>query len=180
MRIRRLIACALTGLSFAVAAGCSEEETPKVEKDSAAEEETNALETETTEAKPETAGTVRKKPKVAKPAGPAPKQLVTKDLIKGKGSAVAAGDELQVNYVGVLFKNGEQFDSSFDAGQPFEFELGAGVVIPGWDRGLEGMRVGGRRQLTIPPDLAYGADGSPPKIGPNEPLVFVIDLLGKR
>lgn len=173
MRIRRLIVCALTALCLA-AAGCSEEETNKAEEGSTDEQQS------TTEASapPETSEP-RKKPKIARPTGAPPRKLVIKDVVKGKGSAVAAGDQLQVNYVGVSFKNGKEFDSSFSAGQPFEFQLGASMVIPGWDRGLEGMRVGGRRMLTIPAGLAYGADGSPPRIGPNETLVFVIDLLGK-
>ena len=85
---------------------------------------------------------------------------------------------MQVQYVGISFKNGRQFDASWDRGEPFAFQLGAGQVIPGWDQGVEGMKVGGRRQLVIPPDLAYGKQGSPPAIGPNETLVFVIDLLG--
>ena len=173
MRIRRPIVCALAVLSLA-AAGCSEEETNK------AEEETPATQEATTEASaPETAGETRGKPKIAKPTGSPPKELVSEDLIKGKGSAAKAGDQLQVNYVGVSFKSGKEFDSSFNSGQPFEFALGGGQVIPGWDRGIEGMRVGGRRKLIIPPDLAYGPQGSPPAIGPNETLVFVIDLLGK-
>ena len=85
-----------------------------------------------------------------------------------------------MNYVGVAYSTGKEFDSSFDSGQPFPFTLGAGEVIPGWDEGLEGMKVGGRRQLTIPPDLAYGAQGSPPVIKPNETLIFVIDLLSAK
>ncbi|MDP9294380.1 MAG: FKBP-type peptidyl-prolyl cis-trans isomerase, partial [Actinomycetota bacterium] len=82
-----------------------------------------------------------------------------------------------VQYVGVSFSTGEQFDASWDAGQPFSFPLGTGQVIPGWDKGVAGMRVGGRRKLTIPPDQAYGTAGSPPSIGPNETLVFVIDMV---
>ncbi|MGZ5357079.1 MAG: FKBP-type peptidyl-prolyl cis-trans isomerase, partial [Solirubrobacterales bacterium] len=93
------------------------------------------------------------------------------------GAEAKSGDTVSVNYVGVLYENGEEFDASFDTGQPFEFQLGAGNVIPGWDQGVEGMKVGGRRQLIIPPELAYGAQGSPPDIPPNSTLVFVIDLL---
>jgi peptidylprolyl isomerase len=84
---------------------------------------------------------------------------------------------VQVQYVGVSFKTGEQFDASWDRGEPFVFQLGAGQVIPGWDQGIQGMKVGGRRRLVIPPDMAYGSRGSPPSIGPNETLVFVVDLL---
>ena len=175
MRIRLLLVPALAALCLA-AAGCSEEESKKPEKSPTAEQPSTAE----ASAPPETSGKPRPKPKIARPAGAPPETLVIKDLIKGKGSAAAADDQLRVNYVGVSFKNGKEFDSSFKAGQPFEFQLGASMVIPGWDQGLEGMRVGGRRRLTIPPELAYGAEGSPPSIGPNETLVFVIDLLAKR
>ena len=121
-----------------------------------------------------------KKPRVEKAEGPAPKRLVKKDLIEGRGRAATAGDALTVHYVGVLRKNGKQFDASWDRGEPFDFQLGAGMVIPGWDKGLAGMKQGGRRRLEIPAELAYGAQGSPPDIGPNEPLVFVIDLVRIR
>jgi peptidylprolyl isomerase len=80
-------------------------------------------------------------------------------------------------YVGVNYKNGKEFDSSWSRYEPYSFQLGAGMVIPGWDQGVQGMKVGGRRELIIPPELAYGPEGSPPAIGPNETLVFVIDLL---
>jgi peptidylprolyl isomerase len=110
-------------------------------------------------------------------SGAAPAKLVVKDLIKGKGAVAVAGSQVTVQYVGVDYKTGKQFDASWDRGQPFPFQLGAGGVIPGWDQGVVGMRVGGRRQLTIPPKLAYGPQGQPPDIGPNATLVFVIDLL---
>ena len=102
---------------------------------------------------------------------------MVRDLKKGTGATAKNGSQVTVNYVGVAYSNGKQFDSSFDRGQAFPFTLGAGEVIPGWDQGIEGMKVGGRRQLTIPPDLAYGPQGSPPAIGPNETLIFVVDLL---
>ena len=122
-------------------------------------------------------GALAHKPKVKVPSGPAPKTLQSKDLIKGKGPAAKSGDQLSVQYVGVLYKNGKEFDSSWSRGaQPFEFQLGGGQVIPGWDKGVVGMRVGGRRQLIIPPKLAYGPQGQPPTIPPNAALVFVIDL----
>ena len=120
---------------------------------------------------------LNKKPQIPKSSGPPPKQLKAQDLIVGNGPAAKDGDQLSVQYVGVLYNNNKQFDSSWDKGrQPFQFTLGQGGVIQGWDQGLVGMKVGGRRKLTIPPDLAYGAQGSPPAIGPNETLVFVIDL----
>jgi len=117
------------------------------------------------------------KPTVVAPKGPAPKTLVIKDLVKGSGPAAAAGQSLTVQYVGVLYKDGTQFDASWDRNMPFTFTLGQGAVINGWDQGLVGMHVDGRRELIIPAALAYGPTGQPPKIPPNSPLVFVIDLL---
>jgi peptidylprolyl isomerase len=117
------------------------------------------------------------KPKVPKGSGEAPTALKAETLISGNGAAIKNGEQATVQYVGVLFKNGEEFDSSWGKGkEPFQFTIGAGGVIPGWDQGVLGMKVGERRRLTIPADLAYGAQGSPPKIGPNEPLIFDIDL----
>jgi len=117
------------------------------------------------------------KPTVTVPKGPAPDHLVVKDLKTGDGAAAKSGDQVSVQYVGVLYDNGKQFDSSFDRGQPFSFQLGSGQVIPGWDQGVPGMKVGGRRELIIPPSLGYGAQGQPPTIPPNSTLVFVIDLV---
>jgi peptidylprolyl isomerase len=116
------------------------------------------------------------KPKIPKPSGDPPTKLVVKDIVAGKGRAAKAGDNVVVHYVGVLFSTGEQFDASWDSGKPFAFVLGQGGVIPGWDQGVAGMKIGGRRLLIIPPDLAYGAQGQGP-IGPDETLVFVVDLL---
>jgi peptidylprolyl isomerase len=120
---------------------------------------------------------VSKRPVIEKPTGDPPSRLKVQDLVKGDGKRAKKGDNVTVQYVGVSFSTGEQFDASWDAGQPFSFPLGAGQVIPGWDKGVAGMRVGGRRKLTIPPDQAYGTAGSPPSIGPNEALVFVIDMV---
>lgn len=125
-------------------------------------------------------GPLAHKPVVAKGTGAAPKTLVIHDLIVGKGPAAKAGQSLTVQYVGVLFKTGAQFDASWDHGQPFSFTLGQGSVIPGWDRGLVGMHVGGRRQLVIPAALGYGASGSPPTIPPNAALIFDIDLISAQ
>jgi len=118
-----------------------------------------------------------KKPVIPKPSGPPPRKLVKKDIVKGKGPAAKNGDTLVVNYVGVAFSTGKEFDASWDRGEPFPVPLGAGQVIEGWDKGLVGMKKGGRRELTIPPEQAYGSQGAPPDIGPNETLVFVIDLV---
>jgi peptidylprolyl isomerase len=117
------------------------------------------------------------KPKVTVPKGAPPKQLEAKELEEGSGAEAKAGDEVTVQYVGVNYKNGKEFDSSWSRNEPFTFTLGSSSVIPGWEQGVEGMKVGGRRELVIPPELAYGEAGSPPAIGPNETLVFVIDLL---
>ena len=119
----------------------------------------------------------RTKPEITVPKGKAPEKLVINDIEEGAGEAAKSGDQVTVQYVGISYLNGRQFDASWDRGEPFQFQLGAGAVIQGWDQGVEGMKVGGRRQLVIPPDLAYGAEGSPPSIGPNETLVFVVDLL---
>jgi peptidylprolyl isomerase len=120
---------------------------------------------------------LKRKPAIPKPSGKAPKRLVIKDIVKGTGKTAKAGSVVTVQYVGVDFKTGKQFDASWDAGQPFQFQLGAQSVIPGWDQGVAGMKVGGRRELIIPPDLAYGPQGQPPAIGPSATLVFVIDMV---
>ena len=116
------------------------------------------------------------KPEVPAPEGDPPSELVIRDIVKGKGPKAKQGDTLTMQYVGVSWSNGQQFDASWDAGQPFPFQLGAGMVIPGWDQGMVGMQKAGRRLLVIPPDLGYGPQGSGP-IGPNETLVFVVDLV---
>jgi len=121
-------------------------------------------------------GKLGERPKIAITPGDAPTKLQIKDIKKGTGPKAAAGQTVSVQYDGVLLKDGKEFDASWNRpGQPFEFALGAGQVIPGWDQGIVGMQKGGRRVLTIPPDLAYGPNGSGP-IGPNETLVFVVDM----
>jgi peptidylprolyl isomerase len=117
-----------------------------------------------------------KKPEIPKQSGKPPTKLVTKDIVVGTGRGAQAGDSLVMHYVGVLHSTGEQFDASWDSGRPFPFVIGQGAVIKGWDEGIVGMKVGGRRLLTIPPDLAYGDQGQG-SIGPGETLVFVVDLL---
>jgi peptidylprolyl isomerase len=117
------------------------------------------------------------KPVIPKPTGSPPRKLVKEEIVKGKGPGAKPGDTVVVNYVGMNFSNGQEFDASWDRGQPFPVQLGAGNVIPGWEKGLIGIRKGGRRKLTIPPELAYGAQGSPPAIPPNETLIFVIDAV---
>jgi peptidylprolyl isomerase len=105
-----------------------------------------------------------------------PAKLVKKDIAKGHGKKAKSGDTVTVQYYGALYQNGSEFDASWDRNQPFSFPLGAGQVIPGWDKGVVGMKVGGRRVLTIPPELGYGPQGSGP-IPPNSTLVFVVDML---
>ena len=118
------------------------------------------------------------KPLVTIPPSSPPTELLIEDLVVGSGSPVGVGDFLIMDYVGVSYSTGLQFDASWDRGSPFPFELGAGRVIQGWDQGIVGMSVGGRRSLTIPPELAYGENGSGSgSIGPNETLVFVVDLI---
>jgi FKBP-type peptidyl-prolyl cis-trans isomerase len=117
------------------------------------------------------------KPKIPKQTGSPPKTLKVEDLITGTGPAAKSGDKISVRYVGTLYDNGKEFDSSWKRGKaPFQLTLGQGQVIQGWDQGLVGMKVGGRRRLTIPPDLAYGAQGQPPTIPANSTLVFDVDL----
>lgn len=132
--------------------------------------------TEASGAQSEADAAKRTRPKVEVPDGPAPKKLVKKELIEGSGPEAKAGDEVTVQYAGVLYKTGKEFDASWNRGEPFSFTLGGGEVIPGWDQGVEGMKVGGRRMLIIPPELAYGPEGVGP-IPPESTLVFVIDLL---
>lgn len=117
-----------------------------------------------------------KKPNVTVPAGLSPDKFAYKDIVEGSGPAAKSGDKVTVQYVGVGFDSEKEFDSSWGR-EPFPFTLGGGEVIKGWDQGVEGMKVGGRRELVIPASLAYGAEGRPPSIGPNETLIFVIDLL---
>ena len=117
------------------------------------------------------------RPHVDRPGGDIPFELGIDDLVVGEGDEATAGRKVTVHYVGVSFLTGDEFDASWNRGRPFQFKLGKGQVIPGWDQGVLGMRVGGRRKLTIPSALGYGARGAGGVIKPNEPLVFVVDLL---
>lgn len=117
------------------------------------------------------------KPTVDFPGLEPPETMEIEDIKAGNGDEAAAGQKVSVHYVGVSFSTGEQFDASWDRGQTFEFNLGSGQVIKGWDEGVQGMKVGGRRKLTLPPDYAYGDRGAPPAIAPGETLIFIVDLL---
>jgi peptidylprolyl isomerase len=164
LRAVRLSIALISLCALLVVAGCGSGSDSSTES-------TESSPTATTESKAKT------KPAVTVPKGAPPKQLETKELEEGSGAEAKSGDKVTVQYVGVDFKNGKEFDSSWSRNEPFSFTLGAGEVIPGWDQGVEGMKEGGRRELIIPPELAYGEAGAPPAIGPNETLVFVIDLL---
>ena len=120
------------------------------------------------------------KPEIDFPDGPPPTELEVTDLTEGDVAEATAGSTVSVHYVGVAHSTGEQFDASYDRGSPLQFRLGVGQVISGWDTGVQGMRVGGRRQLVIPPHLAYGDRGAGGVIAPGESLIFVVDLLDVR
>jgi len=117
------------------------------------------------------------RPTIDKPEGDIPFELGVDDLVEGEGEEATRGSKVSVHYVGVAFSTGDEFDASWNRGEPFKFKLGSGQVIPGWDAGVEGMKVGGRRKLTIPSAMAYGARGAGGVIKPHEPLLFVVDLL---
>jgi peptidylprolyl isomerase len=120
------------------------------------------------------------KPQVDRPEGSPSYQLELEDLEVGEGDEATVGSIVEVHYVGVSWSTARQFDASWDRGDTFKFGLGKGQVIRGWDEGVAGMRVGGRRRITIPPDMAYGKRGAGGVIGPDETLVFVVDLVDVR
>jgi peptidylprolyl isomerase len=120
------------------------------------------------------------KPEIDFPDGPPPSDLEVSDLTEGSGAEATAGSTVSVHYVGVAHSTGEEFDASYDRGAPLDFRLGVGQVISGWDQGVQGMKVGGRRKLVIPPHLGYGDRGAGGAIKPGETLIFVVDLLAVR
>jgi peptidylprolyl isomerase len=121
------------------------------------------------------------RPRVSAPTGPPPEGLETKELVEGTGVEAEDGDELTVEFVSGLYEGGKELSSSWvKGGEPKAFELGAEEVIAGWEEGVAGMKVGGRRELIVPPDLAFGAEGAPPNIGPNETLIFILDLISVK
>jgi len=118
------------------------------------------------------------RPEIAPPDGDPPSELEITDLVVGDGDEATPGRNVSVHYAGVAFSTGKEFDASWNRGQEFRFGLGQGQVISGWDQGVTGMKVGGRRRLVIPPHLAYGDRGAGGVIAPGETLIFVVDLLG--
>jgi peptidylprolyl isomerase len=120
---------------------------------------------------------LKTKPVITVPKTPPPAALQVSDIVVGDGDLACSGQNVEMQYVGVTYANGKQFDASWDRGEPFPFQLGGGQVIGGWDQGIVGMKVGGRRQLVIPPDLGYGDQGAGPDIPPGATLVFVVDLV---
>ncbi len=173
--MKRLALILFACLALAVA-GCGSDD-----DSSTSSSESTATSTESSsESAPESSGGKKTKPKVTVPSGTPSKKLEIKEIEEGTGATAKAGDEVTVQYVGVGYDSEEEFDSSWSRNEPFVFGLGAGQVIPGWDQGIEGMKVGGRRELIIPSNLAYGPAGSPPAIGPNETLIFVVDLLAVK
>jgi peptidylprolyl isomerase len=184
----RLTTILLAALAIAVA-GCGSSDKKKTDTttsaktQAAAPAQTSSTPADTTASSgatdvlPSPTKNLSRKPAIPRQKGNPPSTLVTQDIVTGTGATAKAGDTVTVRYVGVRFRDGQQFDASWDRPQKsFPFPLGAGQVIKGWDKGVAGMKVGGRRQLTIPPDLAYGAQGFPPDILPNETLIFVVDL----
>jgi peptidylprolyl isomerase len=161
-------------LALAVAGCGGDDDTTTTEATDSAATTTESSGSSESSASPE-----GQKPTITVPAGAPPNELEIKDLRVGSGPEAKAGDEVTVQYVGVGYDSEEEFDASW-GGEPFTFQLGAGLVIEGWDQGVEGMKVGGQRELIIPSGLAYGPEGSPPAIGPNETLIFVVDLVAVK
>ena len=171
---RHLLLALLAALALSLAA-CGDDD----EDTDSASTGTQSSETETeaaAEPPAEISTNLKEKPVIAQPSGDPPTELQKEDVVKGKGTTAKAGDNVSVQYVGVNWSNGAEFDASWNRGEPFTFTLGAQQVIPGWDEGVAGMKEGGRRKLVIPPAMGYGEAGSPPAIPPNETLVFVVDL----
>ena len=187
MRLRTTASAVLAALALTAAAGCGgdEEEAASSAAGTATatteETPTTPAETAPAEAAPgdaEISTNLEERPKIPARSGEPPAELQVNDVVEGDGPAAKAGDTVQVRYVGGFYESGEEFDASWNGGkQTFDFPLGAQMVIPGWDQGLEGMKVGGRRELIIPPDLGYGSEGTGPIPG-GATLVFVVDLVG--
>ena len=175
MKLRLLIVPAIAALILGLAA-CGDDDDSS--SDDGATTEATTAEAPAEAGAPSANNTnLKQKPVITTTGDESPGALVVEDIVVGKGPEAKAGDDVSMQYVGVLYSDGTEFDASWERGQPFDFKLGAGEVIPGWDQGIVGMKVGGRREMIIPPDLAYGPAGQPPDIPPDATLVFVVDLL---
>jgi len=170
MKILIAIACLCLGLLLASCGGESDDSATTQSGDPAAATESD---TDTAESGP---ASTSAKPKLTVPKGVPENELAFRDVKEGSGAAAKAGDQLSVQYVGIGYKTGEEFDSSWGESKPFTFTLGRGEVIDGWDQGLVGLKVGGRREMVIPANLAYGSQGTP-SVAPDETLVFAVELL---
>jgi peptidylprolyl isomerase len=185
MKLRLILLALCVALAIAVAGCGGGSDSSTGSSESSASTEAGGSSTKSGESSEESGESVPKaspnekktKPTVTVPKGISPKKFATNEIEEGTGPEAKAGDKVTVQYVGVGYDSEEEFDSSWSRNEPFSFNLGAGEVIKGWDLGVEGMKVGGRRELLIPGSLAYGQAGSPPNIGPNETLIFTIDLL---
>ena len=178
---RLLMLLALVSLLGIAACGDDDDDGGSQGADTATEEQDTGSETATS---PQDAAEALKdtstKPQIPKPTGSPPRKLVVEDIVKGTGPAAKVGSTVVVNYVGMNFSNGREFDASWDTGQAFPVQLGANSVIAGWEKGLLGIKAGGRRKLTIPPELGYGDRGFPGAIPPRSTLVFEVELLSVR
>jgi peptidylprolyl isomerase len=170
--------CGSSGSSNTITVGNENKADETFAKSSASASSSTPTNPTTAGVKTPTSGPLSKEPTVTVPSGAAPTSLVIKDIIKGTGPEAKLGRNVTVNYVGALFHGGKVFDASWKRNEPFVFPLGRGAVIKGWDQGIVGMKVGGRRELVIPASLAYKNKGAGAAIPPNSPLVFVVDLLG--
>lgn len=175
MKLPALMFSLCLALAIAVG-GCGGSSDSSSDSTGSSDSTSSKSSTESTETTETDNTDLSKKPVVTVPTEVSPGKFAYLELVEGDGPAAKSGDKVTVQYVGVGFDSEKEFDSSWGR-EPFSFTLGAGEVIKGWDQGVEGMKVGGRRELLLPPELAYGAAGSPPSIGPNETLIFVIDLL---
>jgi len=176
-RLRTWTLVALTASGLGLAACGSSSSSATTTTTSAPAPTTTAPVSIGTVADPSAPGTIGIEPTITVPPGAPPAQLESKDLIVGTGPAVKAGDKATVQYVGVAYSSKKVFDSSWSRNQPFQFTVGAGAVIPGWDHGVVGMQVGGRRELILPPSQAYGASSPGSGIAANDTLIFIVDLV---
>jgi peptidylprolyl isomerase len=170
--------CGSSGSSSTITVGNENKADETFAKSASASSSTPTTPPKAVGVKTPTSGPLSKEPTVTVPSGAAPTSLVVRDIIKGTGPEAKSGKNVTVNYVGALFKGGKVFDASWKRNEPFVFPLGTGAVIKGWDQGIAGMKVGGRRELVIPASLAYKAKGAGAAIPPNSALVFIVDLLG--